>query len=241
MQNDSFSIRKDMLIGILVGIIILLVGYIILKSAFSPKVENTTDSLSTVDTNTLTEDTQEAPFTIETLGANVKRFSWGAKDLFFNYSPFVYLETEEFIGPDETHPIIDPTIDAQNRIVFSNGSLELFDKMPGDTVERSLRVKFFNGESNPGCQIRRVYPTDEDFIYQPTPGMVFARMKGDACPAEYKSDTNIARAFFTMDSRPDILFFVTTTDGENVSLRTISGAPFFNGIDKISNITTTQQ
>ncbi len=238
MQNNTVTIRKDVIIGILLGVIVLLVGYIILRDQFR------SDAVVIAPTNQTTnqEPVGETPttdtpaFSIASDGPNIKKFTWTAKGLSFSYSPFVYQETEEYFGPDLSTPIQDPSVDVAGRLVFPRGSLEVFDKIATDTPERAVRTQFLNGENNtPTCTVKRVYAEDDDdFVYLPIPGVTFVRMKGSGCPELYRSDGSVSAGFFVLDSMPDKLFFVTTSDGENVALRSPSGVPFFASFAKIT-------
>jgi hypothetical protein len=236
MQNNTLAIRKDLLIGVLVGIIILLVGYIILNKFQTPAVITEVSTTTQEQQSVSDTPTEQSPgWSIVSDGPNIKRFYWSEKGLSFNYSPFVYLETEEYFGPDLEHLIADPTVDVAGRIVFPRGSLEVFDKEATETPEHAIRTRFLNGINTPTCVVKRAYPNDEDFIYLTDPNITYVRMKGSGCPAVYRSDDSISTTFFVLTAVPDKLFFVTTNDGENVSLRTQSGAPFFASFAKMTS------
>jgi hypothetical protein len=240
MQNNTVTIRKDLIIGLLIGIIVLLVGYIFLKDQFKSGEVATLP----VQTESQTEEETTIPaapaedWSIESNGPNIKKFIWNAKGLSFTYSPYVYLETEEYFGPDLEHLITDPTVDVAGRLIFPRGSLEVFDKVATDTPEKAVRAQFLGGSNTATCTVKRVYQDEEDFVYLPQPGVTFVRMKGSGCPQLYKSDASLSTTFFVLDSVPDKLFFVTTSDGENVSLRLSTGAPFFASFVQLSEVVT---
>jgi hypothetical protein len=231
-NTNTIAVRKDLIIGILIGLVLLLVGYIVLDRLFyrAPALDSNSEATGLPaqeeeTTNTSTETAKE--WSIESDGPNIKNFYWPGKGLTFMYSPFVYLETEEYFGPDLAHFVVDPTVDIAGRLIFSRGSLEVFDKEISDTPERAVRVRFLGGENTATCVVKRVYPSDEDFVYLPEPNTIFVRMKGEGCPPLYRSDESLSATFFMLETIPGKLFFVTTSDQENVSLRTPTGSPFF--------------
>ena len=230
----TFSMNKRHVMTVLLVIVGVLLGMLIMLMYGSVRPsESTASSIPTSDIPPMPGTPAVPAVTVDSADSSMKIFTAPDLGIAFHYLANVYHEGEDYMGPDNTQFVDDPTLSG-TRISYKDGFLEVFNKTPEQNLVAAVQSTFLIDSSNTQCSVHAISPNDDSAFYGALSGITFVRIDAhgaDAnCPVPYSSD-NTSASFFMFPAHPEKFFFVMSTTNSEPTLRLKNGDPFFASIE----------